>query len=1162
MTTMKIREVFDRDPLLIGLANNGQARITQGQDERVVRELRAELETFVCEGQFADAIERILDRYLAGIDAPRQEAVWVSGFYGSGKSHLLKMLAHLWVNTRFDDGQTARGLVADRLPHTVRDALRELDTFSTRLQCDPVATAGTLLGGNVEHVRRSVLAIMLRACGLPEQYGQASFCIWLRREGLLDEVRERVEGAGKSWERELKHLYVSPVISGALLDARPGLAEDAKDVRQLLTKQFSSPRTDISNLEFIQAAQAALAPSGGNIPPTIVVLDEVQQYINEASDRAQIVTDVAEALQSQFDSRVLLVASGQSALAGGNAALTWLRDRFRVTVQLADAEVEVVTRRVLLTKKPSAVQDVQNVLDHSDGEISRHLLGTRLKRREEDKDADVGDYPLLRTRRRFWEHVFRSTDASGSKSQLRSQLRILHDSLREIGERPLGVVIPTSQLFDALAQDLVASSVLLNEIHTRIKKLDDGTEDGKLKADLCGVAFLIGKLPREKGVDAGVRADANTLADLLLDDIRSDSGAYRNRIKCALDSLAAEGVLMSVGDEYRIQTREGAEWERAFREERTRLTKDVGELNTLRGRLIRRVVDAELRHVRPVQGEAREKRTVTAHYGMERPMSRRGSDVVWVWVRDDWTCSEKQVRGDAREAGMEDSRLYVHLPKKSAQDLAEYVASAAAAQKVIEGRGIPTSPEGKDALEGIKSHLERARSGRDRIIEEVVHSARVFNGGGTEVHDQSLRAKVRSGAQTSVQRLFPRFKEGDHASWEIAFKRIREGTGTPFAAVGWDGPVGQHQVAKEVMREVGSGATGGTVRAALTTEPFGWPNAAIDAALAGLVAADLLNAQRQGVGARVRDLTHQTIRTTHFRPEKVPLTPEQRIAVRGLFQDLGIRTRGGEEATKANQFLEKCRELSRRAGGNAPLPKVPDTSVLDHLTGLTGNQQLAEILAHQDWIREESAKWKELGERARDRHNAWALAEALYGHAHGSQGRLDQVAHEVARELRAIHDQRSLLADDDPVAKCVARLGDALRRELHRLHERLADQINRAIDRLGSDPTWAKLESEAQCKILSQAKLVTPGELQVGTNPQLCEELDRRRLEAWRSEIDAVLARERRALNKAREIVGPGVVRIRVARVTLKDEEAVRNWVDEHQEKLTAAVRKGPVIIE
>ncbi len=85
---MKIHETLARDPRLHALANSGQARITSDTDERAVAELRAELETFVCDGQYGNAIERILKSYLNNLDRPKQDAAWVSGFFGSGKSHL------------------------------------------------------------------------------------------------------------------------------------------------------------------------------------------------------------------------------------------------------------------------------------------------------------------------------------------------------------------------------------------------------------------------------------------------------------------------------------------------------------------------------------------------------------------------------------------------------------------------------------------------------------------------------------------------------------------------------------------------------------------------------------------------------------------------------------------------------------------------------------------------------------------------------------------------------------------------------------------------------------------------------------------------------------------------------------------------------------------
>ena len=479
---MKIYEVLERDPRTAELANKGQARITSETGDKATQELRAELESFVCGGEFGRSLARMLQAYLTNLGEPRQGSVWVSGFFGSGKSHLLKMLAHLWANTSFPDGAKARSLVP-HLPEDIRGSLRELDTRARQLSNrPPLAAAGTLLGGT-DHVRLTVLSIILRACGWPVLYAQARFCSWLRDEGVLQTVRERVESTGKKWADELNNLYVSPVIGKALFEAYPSLAENPKAVLQLLRAQFQRPATDITTDEFVELAKKALAPKG-SMPLIVLVLDEVQQYISEGSDRAKVITELTEAVQTQMSSRVLLVASGQSALSAGTQALQWLTDRFQISVQLTDAEVEAVTRQVLLRKKLSTTSRVKGMLDESEGEVSRHLRGTSLAR-SEDRRHQVDDYPLLPARRRFWEACFESANISSTHGQLRSQLRILHDSLRKIAGYGLGSVIPASDLYGALAQDLVNSGALPSEIATRIARLDDGTGQGRRSARTC-----------------------------------------------------------------------------------------------------------------------------------------------------------------------------------------------------------------------------------------------------------------------------------------------------------------------------------------------------------------------------------------------------------------------------------------------------------------------------------------------------------------------------------------------------------------------------------------------------------------------------------------------------------------------------------------------------
>ncbi len=771
---MKIHDVLDRDPRTTSLANNGQARITDTADEQATAELRAELETFVCDGQFSDALQRLLERYLSNLGKPRQESAWVSGFFGSGKSHLLKMLTHLWVNTRFPDGVSARTLVRRGLPGEVKAQLRELDTQAQRTGKPLVAAAGTLLGGSVDHVRSTVLSILLRARGWPAQYPQARFCFWLRDQGLLETVRAAVEATGKAWLSELNNLYVSPVIAGALIDADPSFAADVRSARQVLIQQFPQLTTDISTEQFIDSAGKALA-DGGGLPLTVLVLDEVQQYINEAQDRSAAITEVAEAVQTQFHSRVMLVAAGQSALSAGTPALMWLRDRFRIAVELSDSDVTAVTRKVLLHKKPSATPAIEQMFEAHAGEVARHLQGTRLGSRTEDRRDRTLDYPLLCSRRRFWETCFRAVDAAGSQSQLRSQLRILHDSLQQVAERAVGATIPASDLFDALAPSLVNTGVLLNELNTRIRKLDDGTEAGRLRCDLCGLVFLIGKLPREESVDTGVRANAVALADLLVDDLTADSGPFRKRVADALDALAQEGVVMRVGDEFRLQTTEGAEWDGEFRARQAALRQTEVEIASRRDQLFRRCGPGDPERNQDSSTEKPKlRRTLSLHVGSDPPGP--GGDKVAVWLRDELV-------------GVAHGIWKAKLGAWATEDPIAPCPSAQEERRSAEGsdhrhRGRPPSPrplwrhrrrsEGKEARESIKSRQALAEHERDDIIGEIIRSATVLQGGGSEIFGTDLAEKLTTGAKASLARLFHRFGDGDHKAWEAALHRARD----------------------------------------------------------------------------------------------------------------------------------------------------------------------------------------------------------------------------------------------------------------------------------------------------------------------------------------------------------------------------------------------------
>ncbi|MBK8060292.1 MAG: BREX system P-loop protein BrxC [Gemmatimonadetes bacterium] len=1153
---MKIKDLLLRDPLTHPLANNGQARIVDSPDAQSVDEIRKELETFVCEGRYADGIERILSSFLGGLGQTSQRAAWVSGFFGSGKSHLLKMLCHLWQNTAFPDGATARGLVTD-LPAGVKAQLKELDTAGRR-HGGLLAAAGALPSGSTDTVRLTILSIILRAAGLPGQFAQASFVLWLHEQGYLDAVKSAVTAGGRAWEKEVNNLYVSPFIARAVLSCDAAFASSEAQARETLRTRFASPKSDIDTKSFTTMAREALtlAGRGGELPCTLIVLDEMQQYVGTSYDRSVAVTEAAEALSKEMSSRIVVVGAGQSALTDVSL-LHKMMDRFSVRVPLADADVETVTRKVLLQKKATALGQVHATLAAHAGEISRQLQGTRIAERTEDLDVIVDDYPLLPVRRRFWEESFRQADPAGTHSQLRSQLRIIHDAVRDIADESLGAVVPADVLYNSLAPVMVVTGVLPREIDERITALGKkGGPNGELERRVCSVAFLIGKLPREGGADIGVRATTEHIADLLVSDLTADNGRLRHDVGETLVRLAKDGVLMQVGDEFRLQTREGSDWDREFRNRQTRLGADPSTVQHARERILYAELDRVVKSLKIQQGYFRQSRTLVLHHDDTPPSNH--PDAITIWVRDEWSGTLKEHVDAARRAGSESPMLFAFIPKLQPEDLRKAVIDAEAADQTLGVKGSPASPEGIEARRGMESRRLLAQRERDELVRRAVAAARVFQGGGTELLQLEVNERLKAGAEDSCVRLFPQFKHADatSASWEAVIKRAREGGDTPFQPVGHAGATELHPVCQQVITTIGAGKVGTEVRKALEGAPFGWPRDAVDAALIALHRSQQLTATLNGAPVALGQLDQNRIPKAEFRVEKRALPVHERIGLRKLYLVAGVGCKSGEEGAKAQEFLSAALAMAAAAGGDEPLPDVPAATDIADLARMVGNEQLAAIYAMESDLTRRLGEWKAQGEMIAERKPTFDLVSRLAGHARGLTG-----ADEALSQLEAVCRGRSLLAPINPVSAIRATLTGVLRAEVQSVYAMHAEAHRAGIASLETSDVWPRLPALEGDRILAQVGLNAPVAPMVGDDSALLRELDARSLAARRAEGDAVAGRVAQALQMAAKVLEPKVRPISIERATLRDDADVKAWLARQEVLLTREVALGPVLV-
>jgi hypothetical protein len=1144
------RELFVTDPTTNPIPNDGVTKVGRPRTDEEWRVLEWELKNFVCTGEYERGLERILSAFLSNLDRDTQPAVWVSGFYGSGKSHFVRVLEQLWLDEAMPSGSTARGLV--RFPEPIAAALKELSTAGSR-EGGLWSAAGKLAAGSSGSFRLSFLGVLLAAAGLPTDYAPARLVLRLMQENAYETFVASIKRHDRAVQTELRNMYVSPHVGEALLEAIPGFAPDEEQARRLLLEQYPHV-DDISENDLLATVGDILTTRSTkprHIPCTLVVLDELQQFINDDPLVLLTVQDIVEACSSRFGSSLLFVGTGQSALQA-NAVLARFQHRFTVKAHLTDTDIEKVVRSVVLQKRPDKEAELRDTLERVSGEIDRHLPGTAIAPTGADADDLVPDYPVLPSRRRFWELVLKSVDEGGG-GLLRSQLRTTHEAASRVADEPLGSVIGADFIFEDQEAGMLQTGVLLREVDQYIRGLDDDTEDGRLTSRLCATIFLISRLPREAGADAGLRATADTLADLVVTDLQTGSSDLRRRVPELLDALVEQGKLQKVEEEYRLQTPEGQEWEGEFRRRETAIRGDTTRVAGIRADLLRKAVEKAVGTLRVQQGRSNETRTLVLHFGESSPSVE---DKIPIWVRNGWDVSESAVRADAANAGADDATLYLFLPKRSADDLARAIGTFTAADEVLTARTVVTD-QAREARLAMQHRRDAALSRLEGVVDGVVGTATVMKGGGTVVSEDSLRNSLLRAGKDAAVRLYPRFADADHTSWGTVVRRAGDGNAAALEAVDFSSDPKTHPICRAVLEFVGAGKKGSEVRTKFAAAPYGWGKDAVDGALLTLLAGEVLGAKdRNGTSTTAKQMTQTGIGTSTFTVESsgVP-SVDERTAFRAICQLVGVSCKSGEEATKSTELLHALIELAHAAGGPAPLPEPPPAIDFEEQQANSGNERVIELAAMPD-LKEDVGRWLKLRDAAAARMEGWQLAQRLVRHG---DGLVEAKAAEA--QLAAVETDRSLLAELDPVVPITQALAGALREALTKAREAVATARGEARTSLESADGWSSLAEGDREQILRTNDLLDPPALSIGSDEALADTLNRQPLVAWASQLRAVPAALDDALLQLARRLEPAARPVRLPTRTLTTADDVSAYIDEVRATLEAEVKTGPIVV-
>lgn len=773
----------------------------------------------------------------------------------------------------------------------------------------------------------------------------------------------------------------------------------------------------------------------------------------------------------------------------------------------------------------------------------------------------TSDYPLLPVRRRFWERVLRTIDTTGTVSQLRSQLRVVHEAVLATADAPLGHVVSGDFLYDQIAANLVSTAQLPKEVFENVQRFAAGDADSQLKAKLLKLVYLINKLPADAALDIGLKATEEALADLLVTDLSAGSSELRKKLPALLDELQNKDRLVMAlagggGTEYRLQTRESSAWYDEFRAQEAELKAAPQRVEQKRADLLKARYGEVLKKIRVVQGKDNVERRLTPTYDDSLPKDNDKN--LYLWIQDGWQTEEKSVLAEAKAKSADNPTLFAFLPAQHKTELTNAIVALEAARTTLQKKGSPSTEEGRDAQRSMESRLRTAEKELAELLDQLVAGVRVFQAGGQEAVDgNDLADRINRAAKSSAIRLYSQFDAADHDLWSKVLDEARKGNLEALKFVGHTQEADKHPVCQKLLAYIGPGKRGAEIRDNFEAPPFGWPRDAIDGALYALLAAGHIKATDAASKAvDAKSLDRAKLTQASFQRESVNITPPQLIKIRSLFSAVGVPCQPKEELVKLPALLAKLRDQAAKAGGAAPAPEAPKLTTLETIEAQTGNAQLLELFTRYDELVGLSKTWTKTAEDIAKRLPAWTKLNDLLRHAKA----LGPYA-ALKAEVDAIAAQRSLLADPDPVRPILDKTVDLLRQALNGKLQAFEKTFQQQQSQLQQDADWNKLTDAQRADLTGKHNLSEPVALQLGTPEQLQDALDGCDLDHWVSKAQALPSRFEAARHAAVQLLKPNVVHVALPKRTLNDEAELQAWLAEVQALLQAKLQQGPVAL-
>lgn len=563
---MKIEQIFSKQ---LSRNINGVVKAEQKDNDSIF----TELDEYVITKELDRHFRAFFEAYTPSVihhhhDMSGRIGVWISGFFGSGKSHFLKILSYLLENKSVEkDGQGRQAF--DFFKDKINDAMLLADIQNAVTKETDVILFNIDSRANTDDRENAILKVFLKVFN--ERVGYcADFPHIAHLERELDKRNQYTsfkvkfaELTQSTWEKERDaYDFYRDELSEALAHASDQSPESAKAWVEQVENNFP---LDIRN--FCKWVNEYLDLTGDR--NLLFLVDEVGQFIGKNTQMMLKLQTITEDLGTYCGGRAWVIVTSQAdidAAIGGmdkqdGEDFSKIQGRFSTRLQLSSSNTSEVIQKRLLSKKEDARTHLINVFAEK-GDILRNQLTfdkttTASLKGYTDAPSFVDNYPFVPYHYTLVQKVFESIRTKGATGKHlamgeRSLLDAFQSAAKQMKESALDVLIPFYSFYAPIESFLEPA---VKRTIDQACELDSLTDfDGKILKTL----FLI------RYVDV-VKSTLDNLVTLSIDRIDADKIALRKQIDESLNRLERQLLIARNGDEFIFLTNEEKEIENEIR---------------------------------------------------------------------------------------------------------------------------------------------------------------------------------------------------------------------------------------------------------------------------------------------------------------------------------------------------------------------------------------------------------------------------------------------------------------------------------------------------------------------------------------------------------------------------------------------------------------------